>query len=320
MSKIWYLALEPLESRYTGDWMKQFPEVWEVTGRNYEVILGEPQAKQIDRKFFLDPLGTNKWKLTQLGKLLDRISEVNDEDTIFIPDGWYPGIEILGYIRNMMDRKFKLAAYWHAGTYDPWDLTAQSGMDKWAGGLEHSWFILYDINFVATEFHKDLIQARYDVPDEKFRIVGFPLDLEGIKKKYRTNERTKDIMFTGRLSSEKGMEVIEELKKEYNITILSELGLRREDYFKELAKGKVVIAPSKQETFGIGVLEGATLGLLPVVPDKLSFKETLSDVFRYNSMEEMKAMIERGLDKVCNEPDLRRYQYQEVIKKMSEEM
>src|SRR3990167_10634378 len=116
--KIWYLPLEPLNTRYTCEWYWQFEEVFKEEKIPYEYIIGEHVDSKLEEKFFLDPKATNIWKFTQLINLIKRIDEVKDNDVIFLPDIWFSGIESLAYIKHFLDKKFKINGILHAGTYD----------------------------------------------------------------------------------------------------------------------------------------------------------------------------------------------------------
>lgn len=325
--KLWILPIEPLEQRYSSQWIQLFGRAFRDSGISHEFIYGEPTDSCLDGKFFLDPVATSIWKATQLSRLLHQIDFIGDDDVVLAFDGWFPGIEALGYIRDMLGKRFKLAAYFHAGSYDPEDLTSQTGMWQWASGLEESWMQMYDKVFVATNFHKDLIkQNSLFTGYDKISVVGFPLDVSGIRYKYYTEDKKDQIVFTGRKSHEKGYETIKNLQSDYDIVITQDMNLSKHNYYKLLAESKVVIAPSLQETFGIGVVEGMILGCVPVVPDRLAFKETVQDQrFRYQDTSDIPEYIETALNEgYVTRRDLSaqqdRYQYEDIIMRIVREL
>ena len=50
-----------------------------------------------------------------------------------------------------------------------------------------------------------------------------------------------------------------------------------------LGEAKIVFSASLQETLGIGCYEGALVGAIPMVPDRLSYSEMYFDNFKYPS-------------------------------------
>lgn len=321
---LWLMPLEPIEERYTGQWYEWFPEVLGLEGIEYEMIDGEAVESELEGEFFLDPIATNIWKSTQLRNLLGRIDngEVTDGDTIFFFDLWYPGIESLAYIRDLTGIEFEIAGVLHAGTYDPHDLTAQAGMDSWGQDLENSWFSFIDTAFVATMYHKNLLMKQRKTWEMDLQVTGLPVDIKRLVKMRSEGERNDRVVFTGRQSDEKGWPFIRELRqKGYNVFSTLSYDFDKDEYYEFLADSKAVIAPSKQETFGYGVVEGMALGCEPIVPDALAFQQTVPDGSRY----EYRESAERRVRELTVEGKTRweivprrlmRYQYQNVIKQM----
>jgi len=58
-----------------------------------------------------------------------------------------------------------------------------------------------------------------------------------------------------------------------------------------IQKAKISFSANTQETFGIGTVEALFLGAVPLVPNRLAYKELYSDIFKYNSHDEMKEKI-----------------------------
>jgi len=282
--KIWILGLEALETRYTGEWYPQFAEVLEESGIEFEFILGSRVTMNLESKFFLDPVGTNIWKCSQMEKMLRRFDEVKDGDVIFTWDFWHPGLECLAYARSFLGKKFFLAGIAHSGTYDPWDLTHQLGMEEYGKSFEEGWLNILDKIFVATDYHRRLILGARNVDPKKLVITGLPVDIKHLFS-FRTpwEERLNQIIFTGRKSKEKGYDLVLNLKeKGLPIVVALDYGLSKKAYHELLGSSKVVFAPSQQETFGYGVVEGICAGCIPVVPDRLSFQDYVISEYRYD--------------------------------------
>jgi glycosyltransferase involved in cell wall biosynthesis len=314
------MPMEPIEQRYSKQWLKYFELVFKENTINYNVISGESIQSNLSSKFFLDPVNTNIWKLTQLSNLLKNYNNIQNNDIVFFMDLWNPGLEVLPYTKALLNKNIRIMGYLHAGSYDSWDLTNQTGMTVWAKGLEESWLSCCEKIFVATQFHKDLVTQQRLVPKVSVKVVGFPLDINSLVSKYANCTKENFVVFTGRKSVEKGYQKVLKLKKQNNnIVITLDQERTKEQYYNLLGKAKVVLAPSEQETFGIGVVEGMACGCIPVVPDKLSFKETVPSKWRYDPIKENiqdyinKAMISTRDDRINIQKYVERFQYQTVI-------
>ena len=320
MNKIWILPLEPIEQRYSKQWNQYFKKVFDDNKLNFEFVYGDIIKSNLNSKFFLDPVQTNIWKLSQLEKILKRTTEVNNGDTIFLFDGWFPGIEALKYTFTFLQKDVKLMSYFHAGTYDKYDLTAQYGMESWGKEFENSLFSLFDKIFVATKFHKDLILNKRIINKNKIKVVGFPLDVKNIHKQYFLGEKENLIAFTGRKSKEKGyLDVLELQKKGFPIIITLDKTKNKDEYYKLLAKCKYVISTANQETFGIGIVEGMALGCIPIVPNKLSYPETVGKyVIKKDIKHDLKSILQeyQTLNPYRFIKQAQKYQYENVINKI----
>lgn len=308
---LYFLPLEPIDMRYTKQWYSWFAEVFNSYGLDWQYIEGNCREQIPATGSWLDFEHTWEWKFAQLHRLFAK--PLAEHDWIFLPDGEFPGIEAVEYWRRLAGKKVNVAAYWHAGTYDPWDLTSQRGLGKVGKKLEEVWFEITDLIFVATSYHRDLIIEQREVEAGKVKVVGGLIDVEGLQA-YRSPQRW-GMVFTGRLSVEKGIETIQELERDYHISIYKTQAnkLAKDDYYRKVASFTHVIAPSLQETFGIGVAEGMALGLTPIVPNGLSFTDYVPAGYRYNNIEEILDIYKKRADlKQCVE----RYQYQHVIGEM----
>jgi hypothetical protein len=67
-------------------------------------------------------------------------------------------------------------------------------------------------------------------------------------------------------------------------------------YYELLAKAKVAVSTAEHETFGISMVEAAWLGCFPVVPDSMSYPETIPKRWRYKSYKEMLGLVIKALD------------------------
>ncbi len=304
--KVFYIPIEPYETRYTADWIQQFENEFNLHDIQYETILGDTFSNKVTVGGVLDACGTHVYKFSQLEKLITKINsnEIKDGDIIFFADLWFPGLEGLFYIRNMLNIKFNIYGIFHAGTYDAHDFTYRNGMRNWGKWLEASWFEGIDKIFVATLFHKELLlKNSYLIPRlaDKIYVTGLPFYGQELKEKY-LQPKENIIVFPHRLDIEKHPEMFdllcskledEGIKFKAVKTIVETAN--REEYFRLLGKSKVMVSFAEQETFGYSTLECMALDNIVVVPDALSYKETVPNGCRYNTEEECFKMVKNAL-------------------------
>ena len=308
--EIWDIPIEPLEERYSTQWADWFPKEFLRQGNEVLQILASPLTDTIENGSFLDCYGTHYWKFNQLQTIMKRLYCGDVPDAFFFHDLWFPGIESLAYVRDMMGLKFKICGYLHAGSYDDRDLLAQAGMQSWAKDIEIGWMKIYDKIFVGSQYHKDLLcNKRFCEPDKVFPI-GYPID----KKTYRdyvNNERENIIVFPHRLNREKRPDLFDDLKKElkdvfpeYTWVKTKEICSNKTEYYDILSRAKIAISFAEQETFGIAMAEAAVLGCIPITPNKLSYLDTMEWQWRFHYFDDAIQLVRFAL----KQPN-QRYEY-----------
>ena len=295
--KLFYIPIEPYKTRYTADWIEQFENEFDNRGVNYETILGNTFSNNVTSGGVLDACGTHSYKFSQLQKLVTLLNSnvIHDGDILFFADLWFPGLESLFYIRNMLGIKFKICGIFHAGTYDKHDFTYRNNMRNWGKYLEASWFTEIDKIFVATTFHKQLLlNGSIIIPRlaDKIFVTGIPFYGKELREKYLT-KKEDIIVFPHRLDEEKHPELfdlfIDKLDQrgfKFKAIKTIEETSSREEYFQLLGKSKIMMSFAEQETFGYSTLESMALDNIVIVPNKLSYVETVPFSYRYDTLDE----------------------------------
>ncbi len=350
------LPIEPLEERYSKQWLDWTLEYFNSSGHyshqspkdfTYEVLL--PKAyKSIQNGQFLDCIQTNAFKAKQLQMAIDWIARqdervLNTNQTVFLlHDGWFPGIEMLAYIRNAMGYNFRIAACLHAGTWDTHDFTYQRGMQPWANKLEASWMTIYDHIFVATEFHKKLIGESGILGPLScpISVTGFPIFCpDNLESRlydpsvscYRNavgsgpsrKKKRKDlVVFPHRTAPEKRTALFDLLaERAAKIPELQHLSFVRtkdvctskdpkvakRQYYKLLQSARYSISLASQETWGIAMQESVICGCIPIVPNRLSYKEMYPPCFRVPDSSSLDGEVEQVLIRLRRLEELREY-------------
>ena len=307
--RIWLFPIEPIEERYSAQWARWWPRELQVLGHEVLVVEGQRLEPGIARGEFLDVFDTNYWKSSQLAVFARAMRDgyVKDGDVVLLHDAWNPAVEQIEYMRKLSGRAIKVAGVFHAGTYDPHDLLAQRGLGWSLGDAEMSWCRIYDAMFFATRFHETMLLRARPVAYGKTHVTGLPL-YAGEWAQHATPwaERERIVVFPHRLAPEKQPEEFEKLERAYRDRYPDDKVqfIRTKDacktkasYYELLGRARVAFSAALQETWGIAMLEAASLGCYPVVPNRLSYPETFETAPRYSRPHEAIPILRAALDR-----------------------
>ena len=308
---VYIVDLESVESRYTCEWKWHLPE--RIKG-SVPIEGAEDIPKATTPGAFLNFGGTNIYKAKQIETMGRMFCDgtVKAGDHFLFTDAWHPGIISLKYMSELLQVPVTIHSMWHAGSYDPHDFLGRLINDKhWTFDFERSIFHASDYNYFATEFHikmfvKTLFNTTWSangVPDHelttnmrtlKRKIIrtGWPMEyLEDASKTtlfdnnvYRKKENL--IVFPHRIAPEKQPEIFRDLAEsmpQYQWVVCQDQQLTKAEYHAIIRRAKIIFSANLQETLGISPYEGALVGALPVVPDRLSYSEMYSWEFKYNT-------------------------------------
>lgn len=302
---IYIMALEPLDTRYTGQWFDGLPRLIndeaKSRGVNVEVVnlAGEQTSSTVTEGAFLDFFATNIWKNTQVNELVHRFQrgEVKAGDKILFTDAWHTGITQVRYMSELMKIPVEIHSMWHAGSYDPQDFLGRLIEDKkWTYNAERSFFYASHYNYFATEYHKELLVSTLINPNEswvKYQarkacvISGQPHSalVEALRPfKGMTKERL--VLFPHRLAPEKQVEIFRDLAEampDTKFVVCQDTKLSKDEYHSLLGRAMMVWSGNLQETLGISAMEGVLVDAMPCVPDRLSYSEMYESKFLYPS-------------------------------------
>jgi glycosyltransferase involved in cell wall biosynthesis len=306
---IFLIDLESVETRYTGQWKTHVPALLRKAGHNVNIISGPTDIPSATTPgAFLNFGGTNIYKASQveqMGQLFCNGS-VNPGDHFVFTDAWHPGIINLKYMSELLNIPVTTHGLWHAGSYDPQDFLGRLvGKKPWVRHAEKSFYHAFDHNYFATEFHVKLFidellhdgyisenpwyeedfAERYD--DGKFVRTGWPMEyMEDTLAMYKNMPKRDLILFPHRIAPEKQVEIFRDLAThlpQYEFVVCQDTQLDKHEYHKLLGRAKMVFSANLQETLGISWYEGAVVGAVPMVPDRLSYSEMAFDAFKYPS-------------------------------------
>jgi len=288
---IWLVDLEAVETRYTKQWKTEFPKVLKSAGHNVKVISGGDTPQATTPGAFLNFGGTNVYKSNQQAQIAEAFcnGEVKDGDYFLYTDAWNPTVIQLKYMAELLGVKIKIGGMWHAGSYDPEDFLGRLiGDAPWVRNAERSMYDCYDHNFYASDFHIDMFFKSFpDLDKSKVVKTGWPFEyMDNTLTPYKHMDKKDTVLFPHRLAPEKQLNIFRDLADtltQYNWVVCQEHNLNKNEYHNLLGESKLVFSANLQETLGISWYEGAVVGSLPIVPDRLSYSEMAIDDFKYPS-------------------------------------
>lgn len=296
---VYLVELEPVETRYTAQWKTHLPEQMRKAGIDVVVIEGPSDApKDTTPGAFLNFSGTNYWKSEQLKTISTLFADgkVKDGDYFLYTDAWNPTVIQLKYMSALLQVNIRIGGLWHAGSYDPQDFLGRLiGDAEWVRYAERSMFGVFDDNFYATEFHIDLFcntffdhWTRTLVKRSRVKRVGWPMEyMKPLLAPFDNKQKENIVLFPHRIAPEKQVEIFKDLATEFEgeaeFIVCQEQQLTKDQYHELLGKSKIVFSANLQETLGISCYEGALVGAVPMVPDRLSYTEMYPSEYKYPS-------------------------------------
>lgn len=296
---IFIMALEPLDTRYTGQWFDHIPkllrETAEAEGKTVSVynLAGEQTSTTVTAGAFLNFTATNIWKNTQLNTLAGYFADgtVQPGDKVLFTDAWHTGVIQTKYMSELTDIPVEIHSMWHAGSYDPQDFLGRKVKDKgWSSNAERAMYLASDFNYFATKYHQQLLRrGLFGDNWVKARdvISGQPHgELVAKLEPFRNLVKRDLVLFPHRIAPEKQIDIFRDLAKhlpDVEFVVCQEQKLTKDEYHRLLGEAKVVFSANLQETLGISAMEGILVDTIPMLPDRLSYSEMYEADFKYPS-------------------------------------
>ena len=296
---IYIVDIEAVDTRYTKQWKDCLPKQLEAALKiPIHTISGGDTPQTTTPGAFLNFGGTNVYKSKQQEYIANLFCEnkIKNGDYFLYTDAWNPTVIQLKYMAELLGKKIRIGGLWHAGSYDPHDFLGRLiGDAPWARHAEMSMYECYDDNFFATEFHIDLFTKTFWTDSQevdkqklhKIKRVGWPMEyLKDSMFGCRQIPKQNIVVFPHRIAPEKQHDIFLDLKEslpQYEFITCQEKQLTKKQYHELLGKAKIVFSANLQETLGISWYEGLIVDCIPMVPDRLSYKEMAQDDFKYPS-------------------------------------
>ena len=309
MSKIIYLPLEHIESRYTKAMDRDIVEYLERNKEFIRIYPDIPSPETMKAGSFLDAEFTIRFKAAQVAELarLYREDVIDSGDIIWSSDIWHPGLpESVAYMNYFAKKDVKLRGFIHAGSFTDTDFVRD--MERWAKNFEDNIFDISDKIYCASQFIKNDITKKRLVNPDKLVVSGLPLDVVNLNKQLRVpiikENKENIVIFSGRNVDEKQPWLFKELSERLNgkaefINTL-EHNFSKTEYYELLKRAKVVVSYALQENFGFSIQEATYLGCYPVLPNRLVYPELYGKEHLYDTFDESVKMVENALDDYIN--------------------
>lgn len=297
------VQLEPIETRYTKQWYTHLPKLFTEAGFRVIAYDGEALDTSATPGAFLNWASTNYYKSSQAAQLAEMFHKgfVLPGDVFLFTDFWNPVVIQVKYMSVMLDIPVKIVGLAHAGSYDEWDWLGRKTKDDdhWVKTAEGAMTSCYDAVVFATDFHREIfrvIAEDYHGTTRQVR-AGFPMEyIKDIATPGTPKENL--ILFTQRNAPEKQPELFDKLAEDLKDTgwtflNVQGLGVDKAGYHALLNRAKMVVSFAKQETLGITPYEALVCGCDILVPDRLSYTEMYSPIFRYKESDDITYQVRK---------------------------
>ena len=292
MTKLIYVPLEHIPGRYTVHMDRDIVAYLNSNNIPYVRIMPTEETPPLPEGQFLNAAFTSKFKSLQMAEIaaMYERGEINDGDTFFFSDIWFPGIESIAYMNYFNKKRTRITGVIHAGSFTDTDFVRD--MERWAKNFEDIIFDIADTVFCASNFIRNDIIKKRIVDPNKLVVTGLPVDYSGLDH-HLGKPKENIVVFNGRLCDEKQPWLFDELQRQIaargidaQFIKTQELGLDKEGYYDLLTRSKAVVSYALQENFGFGVAEAAYLGCTPVLPNRLVYPELYEQKYLYDNFEQ----------------------------------
>jgi len=302
-SKIIYIPLEELPQRYTG--MMNQAIYSKVDMSLYPKIEIDTEIK---RGQFLDIVNTCKFKAAQLQMIADLFNEgkVNDGDAFLIGDIFFPGIEMIKYMAELLGINVRVYGINYAGRADKTDFVQQ--LSGWADASESGYHLICDGIFVGSDDHKNNVCDYFGLNTATVHTTGLVWDLNYMQEFHEAMgyvEKEDFVIWPHRWCEEKGIDELLYFAKNTNKKIIitssgpkKDLGklpknieyrysLTKAEYFKLMAKARWYLSTAYQETFGYTIQEAIFFNCNILVPNRACCPEMVPAANVYEHIEDV---------------------------------
>jgi len=287
MSRLIFVPQLPSKMRYQEWWFTEIPknlndhfEDIVILGKNFKF----KNLRQDSASFSLVNEAID-FELYQIREYMNM--KLYSDDVMFCADLSFPGI----FMSCLFHKKpCKLYSFCHATSANRYDYYSEHFPKKFTH--ESSYAKFCHKVFVATEYHRNKLEREgYSIYPFNIEVTSMPLPpFKG--KKYK-----KDIDFisVARPTKQKlDIDLENALEKKLNCKIYRGNYKSWSEYYKTIARSKIMIITSSEETFGYQVIDAILNNCIPIAPNCFSYPELIDSkyLYKYKDLDDMIAKIE----------------------------
>jgi len=273
----------PTPMRYQEWWWWKLPEEFSKAGLSVK-ILGASKAEEMkhrrgDLSMFSPVHAAIELECAQIDEYMDLKFE--EDDVMFIADTSFPG-----FFTNVLFHKKppgRVFGYCHATSLNKYDYFEPDRVDKFP--IETSHAHMMDAVFVGSDYHEN----KLGWPNTIVTRLPYP--------PLKTFRETKiyDIVSASRPTPQK-VDAILEMKVEKDFSQIVRKDNRSwENYYKFLARSKILLITSREDTFGYQIVDAVLNDCIPIAPNRCAYPEILPRQYLYDSYEELYMILEQAL-------------------------
>ena len=283
MSRLLIFPQWPSKLRYPEWWSDQLRRGF---SKHFNVvnISGESVSEDYSARDFSSLKSSIIW---EAGQLKEAVNVIQDGDILFFADISYPGFvpQLVFHYKDNKKFGFCHATAKNFGDVFEYERNAKYMQEK--AVMSH-----LDGVFFGTEYSRN---KHYAHNAKNAHVVGLP----GIpfRRNWRFGQDIKyDVGIVSRVTPQKvnmkSMKVLEDsgLSIGFNDHTKSKSW---QEYFKWIESCGVIVSLAREETFGYVVMDCSLVGTPFIVPNLFGYREVVRPELRYNSDEEMLAIINK---------------------------
>jgi len=310
--RIIYVPQYPTSMRYQEWWFWKLPEEFRKAGHEV-VTLGESHVNNyMSKRGHLDMFAPAdlaiELETEQIKEYI--LLDLKKDDVLFWSDLSFPGVFGTALFHK---RPSKMFAFCHATSINKGDYYSKYKSEKFM--IETAFAKSFDKVFVGSKYHQDKLGWNNTV----VTYLPFPpIALQSKIKSYniisasRPNPQKVDLYLEGIVEEEFG--------KVYRPTPTT-----WEGYFSNLAKSKILLITSHEDTFGYQIVDAILNGCIPIARNSLAYPEIIPREYLYNDKNELIIRIncilnsdaQVSLPKILCQDEMNNF-YNKIINEMEE--
>ncbi len=291
MRRIIFVPQYPTPMRYQEWWITELPKHFRKIAK--VVTLGETYLEELSYRkgsaSMFSPINEAiDFETEQIREYMNM--DILPDDILFVADISFPGLFCNALFHKVVPRMF---AFCHATSLNKFDYFQPVRQSKFPVETAHS--MLFNKVFVGSKYHQkklgwdNTIVTRLPIP---------PL------KPYLSIRKDNHIVSVSRSDIQKVDSGIEH-DVAYKCTTITRKDVNTwEEYYKFLAKSKVLLITAREETFGYQIIDAVINDCIPIAPKRCSYPELLPKKYLYSNKWELFKKLNAALKGKLETPEI----------------